>query len=152
MSRTASATVRVTPSRMLCATRSGSYFSFLIAFKTRRRTPSLTDLWPFRTRDTVPMATFAASATSRIVGLPAIYAPQPTQWWLMHTKGKGAARARSLPLWSRDHNNFPKEVPRFHERFGVAQLGERKRADFGLLDFSVRHIDHSPPNILLGVA
>src|SRR3954468_7310042 len=98
------------------------------------------------------MATFAASATSRIVGLPAIYAPQPTQWWLIHTKGKGAARTRSLPLWSRDHNNFPKEVPRFHERFGVAKLGERERADFGFLDFAVRHIDHSAPNVLLGVA
>src|SRR6476660_5794339 len=70
----------------------------------------------------------------------------------MHTKGKGAARTRSLPLWSGDHNNFPKEVPRFHERFGVAKLGERERADFGLLDFSVRHIDHSPPTVLLGVA
>jgi len=70
----------------------------------------------------------------------------------MHTKGKGAARTRSLPLWSGDHNNFPKEVPRFHERFGVAKLGERESADFRLLDFSVRHIDHSPPNVLLGVA
>src|SRR3954471_9599029 len=97
------------------------------------------------------MATFAASATSRIVGLPAIYAPQPTQWWLIHTKGKGAARTRSLPLWLRDHNNFPKEVPRFHERLRVAKLGERECADFGLLDFAVRHIDHSPPNVLLGV-
>src|SRR6478736_9028196 len=70
----------------------------------------------------------------------------------MHTKGKGAARARSLSLWSRDHNNFPKEVPRFHERLGIAKLGERERADLRLLDFSVRHIDHSPPNVLLGVA
>src|SRR3954469_17416432 len=98
------------------------------------------------------MATFAASATPRIVGLPATSAPQPTQWGLMHTKGKGAARTRSLPLWSGDHNNFPKEVPRFHERFGVAKLGERESADFRLLDFPVRHIDHSPPNVFLGVA
>src|ERR1700691_1207477 len=107
MSRVAKATVRVTPSRMLWATRSGSYFNFFIALRTRRRTSSLTDLCPLRTRETVPTATLAATATSRIVGPLPIYALCVPGHYEPDAKALDVCSLRRL----RNHNNLSEKVP-----------------------------------------
>src|SRR6185437_13457646 len=147
MSRVAQAMVRVTPSRMLCATRSGSYLSFLIALRTRLRTSSLTDLWPLRTRETVPMATSAARATSWIVGLRPIIQPNTA------AARAGDCAQRSRSLWSSwYHNNLAEEVPRFHEGFGLAKLLQGKGAHLRPPNFAIGHVDHAAANILLGIA
>ena len=56
------------PPRRLCAAVSGVKLSAAIAFCTRARSSAPTFGWPLMTRETVPIPTPAASATSRMVG------------------------------------------------------------------------------------
>ena len=133
------------PSRMLCATRSGSYLSFFDGLEDAAA-HVLADRFVSVEHPRTPSRWLRLAAMRNIADRwdcrP--FVPPPERYAAHHIAWRSAASSRAARRRSGDHNDLAEEVSGFHHRFSLARVWTtRKLADLGALDLAFRHVDHA---------